>query len=284
MNNSSDDLHPQEYSHLRLKRPVLKYFGGGFRRARWTSSYFPQHQSYVEPCFGAGSILFNKQISKLETINDIDGRVVNFFQVLRQVPEDLIRLVWTTPWAEDEFRTSLRVAEDPLEDARRFFFSCWGSIKGGPNSGRSDFRWQKKLTRRSAAVRDVANLDYLNQAAFRLKNVQILSRDGLEILEKFVDQDCLIYFDPPYVHSLRTNRKGYRFEVSDHWHCSAAGILRRACGPAIVAGYPSPLYRKLFEEYGWRRIDRVSRVNSGGRKIDALWLSPTTQELLAQNG
>ena len=168
-----------------IKRPSLKLYGGGWNRAKWTVSHFPPHTNYVEPCFGAGSILMHKTPCKLETVNDIDGRITNFFMQLRERPFELVQQIELTPWSQDEFQQCREAAVNPLEDARRFFFICWASVKGGPNPGKSDFRWQKKQTRRSAAVKDIATLDHLHAAAARLKNVQILNREASTVIRKF---------------------------------------------------------------------------------------------------
>lgn len=267
-------------SEIGIRRPALRFYGGGWARAPWTVANFPAHTSYVEPCFGAGSILFHKPPSKLETVNDLDGRVVNFFKVCRHQPYNLIHEILYTPWAEDEYRACLEVADDPLEDARRFFFICWASVKGGPHPGPADFRWQKKITRRSAASSDIDGAaEQMEIVAGRLRRVQILNRDALDVIQDFLPHDCLIYFDPPYLRETRSNADGYRHEPTTGWHREAAVLLRQARGPVIVAGYPSPLYSELYEAYGWRRVERRQMTNSGGRRIEALWLSPGMEPL-----
>ena len=257
------------------KRPLLRYFGGGWNRAGWTVAHFPPHRVYCEPCFGSGAVLLHKEPCKLEIANDIDGRVMNFFQVLRTRPRDLVQQIELTPWHEGEYRQCLEVADDPLEEARRFFFSCWASVKGGPDAGRGDFRWQKKLTRRSAAVSDIAHLDHLNAAAFRLANVQFLNRDSLTLLDKMRGTGALIYFDPPYLQETRTRKSnGYRHEVTAEWHGDAAALLRQHDGPVVVSGYESGLYAAAYEGHGWQRVSREYPTNSGGRAVECLWLNP----------
>jgi len=81
------------------KRPALRYYGGKWKLAPWIISHFPEHQNYVEPCGGAASVLLQKPRSPLETYNDLDGNVVNFFRVLRDQPDELIRKIRLTPWA-----------------------------------------------------------------------------------------------------------------------------------------------------------------------------------------
>lgn len=49
----------------------------------------PDHETYLEPFFGSGAVLFTKSRSNLETVNDIDGEVVNLFQVIRADQKNL---------------------------------------------------------------------------------------------------------------------------------------------------------------------------------------------------
>jgi len=46
----------------------------------------------------------HKTPSKLETVNDIDGRITNFFMQLRERPFELVQQIELTPWSQDEFQ------------------------------------------------------------------------------------------------------------------------------------------------------------------------------------
>ena len=61
----------------------LHYPGGKRRIAPWIVEKMPDHHSYLEPFFGCGAVLFEKEPARIETINDIDEEVVNFFRVVR---------------------------------------------------------------------------------------------------------------------------------------------------------------------------------------------------------
>ena len=74
-------------------KPILKYPGSKWRIAQEIVNLFPQHRSYVEPFFGSGAVLFNKELSSIETINDIDNDIVNLFQIIRDEPEKLQKLL-----------------------------------------------------------------------------------------------------------------------------------------------------------------------------------------------
>jgi DNA adenine methylase len=62
--------------------------------------------------------------SLVETYNDIDGEVVNFFRVLRDQQEELIKAIGLTPFSREEFRIAAEESLDGISDlerARRFF-------------------------------------------------------------------------------------------------------------------------------------------------------------------
>ena len=106
-------------------QPILKYPGAKWRLAKWIIEQMPPYKVYLEPYFGSGAILFNKEPKGIETVNDIDGNVVNLFKVIREKPLELARLIELTPWARDEYLQSYEKTGDSLEDARRFLVRCW---------------------------------------------------------------------------------------------------------------------------------------------------------------
>lgn len=68
---------------------IVKYPGAKWSLADWVISHFPEHHSYMEPFFGSGAVLFTKSRSNIETVNDLDGDVVNLFDWIRKDPERL---------------------------------------------------------------------------------------------------------------------------------------------------------------------------------------------------
>ena len=80
-------------------RTVLKYPGSKWRIADWIIALMPPHKSYLEPFFGSGAVFFRKDPSRIETINDLDGEIVNLFRVIRERHGDTIRLkMWGIQW------------------------------------------------------------------------------------------------------------------------------------------------------------------------------------------
>ena len=266
------------------RRPALRYYGGKWKLAPWIISFFPEHQNYVEPCGGAASVLLQKPRSPLETYNDLDGNVVNFFRVLRDRPDELIRLIRLTPWARAEYELTWIPSEDSLENARRFFICVWMSISNMAFESHTGFRTSSYFGQCYNLpvhnFRGLIDSGILNEIAVRLCDVQIENRDYQYILERYDRFDALIYFDPPYVLTERVAIKCYAYEWTDAQHTAAARLLHAAQGFVIVSGYACPLYTELYEARGWERHDKEAQTNSGGKRIESVWLSPRTVEAL----
>lgn len=266
-------------------RPALRYYGGKWKLAPWIISHFPEHKNYVEPCGGAASVLLQKPRSPLETYNDIDGDVVNFFRVLRDQPDELIRRIRLTPWAREEYENARTASGDDIERARLFFVSGWMSISGAAFEKSTGWRstsfdgqsfsshlWQFEYCK-----------DVLQIIADRLIGIQIEHTEAAYVIERYGSTaDTLIYFDPPYVQVTRTAIDQYRFEVDSEFHVATAELLRRTPAYVIVSGYECDLYRDLYEAHGWQRYDVKSQGNTGSERVESLWLSPRTADALTK--
>lgn len=106
-------------------KAVLKYPGAKNRIADWICSYIPPHDVYLEPFAGSLAVLFNKPRCHIETVNDLDGEIVNFFRALRDYPEELKEKIDWTPFAREEYKVAFEPTEDAIERARRYCVRCW---------------------------------------------------------------------------------------------------------------------------------------------------------------
>jgi len=263
------------------KRPALRYYGGKWNLAPWIISHFPPHKNYVEPCGGAASVLLQKPRSPLETYNDLDGNVVNFFRVLRDKPDELIQKIRLTPWAREEYDFHRKKSEIDTEKARRFWVGCAMAISNMPFTA-SGMRVAKNADGMPGVPDCITYIDmsYMESIALRLRGVQIENKPYTEIIEMYDHAENLIFFDPPYVHSTRSAPNTYAFEWNDEQHKIAATYLRKCQSFVVVSGYACPLYADIYESHGWHRVDKESQTNSGGKRIESLWLSPRTWNAL----
>ena len=91
-------------------KTVLKYPGSKWNIAGQLVNMIPEHHSYVEPFFGSGAVLFNKNVSDIETVNDLDSDVTNLFRCIQKDSERLARLVMTTPFSREEYDKQFETA------------------------------------------------------------------------------------------------------------------------------------------------------------------------------
>lgn len=255
---------------MRVKRPALKFYGGKWQLAPWIISHFSPHTHYIEPCFGAGSVLLRKSRVEVETANDINGRLVNFFKVLRDQSDQLIKLIDLTPWAQDEYRLSQQQSSDSIEDARRFFYMSWMSINGAPHP--TGFRIMKKRGNRwSILTTDTINHS-LNEVAQRLRHVQVMNLGAIDFLNKFNnDPNSLVYFDPPYPQKSRTGKFYGDYDLFENLHVPSAEILQQSSAAVVVSGYQSEEYDSLY--HGWQRIDKTNYVQGNKKRVESIWVN-----------
>lgn len=271
-------------------RPALRYHGAKWVLSSWIVSCLPaDHDSYIEPFAGSAAVLLNKPRSNLEIYNDLDGDVVNFFQVLREREEELIRAIYWTPFAHAEQQLSLQPTDDPLEAARRFYVRSYLTISGPTAQWNSGWRRQKKMSRgrkgesrMKPAALSFMELEHLYQVAERMRGVIIEQADALDLIRRYDHDRAVFYVDPPYVYSTRTRWSGaaYKHEMTDDQHRQMAVVLHKCAGMVVLSGYDSELYRELFA--AWTRLDREFRTNgnTGRKATESLWLNPAARAAL----
>jgi len=262
-------------------RPVLRYHGGKFRIAPWIIERMPEHRIYVEPFGGAGSVLMRKPPSFGEILNDLDGDVVNVFQVLRDpaAAERLADLCRLTPFSRDEFRLSYEPTDDPVEQARRTVFRSFAAFGSSSRSNRrTGFRANAFRERHPEPMAWARWPEHIRRYVDRLRGVVIESRPGLEVIAQQDRPDALFYCDPPYPLSTRTSircdgdiGRAYSHEMTDEDHRELAGVLHAIKGMAMISGYRCELYD---EEYSsWERHDVPTQADGGVHRVDSLWLN-----------
>lgn len=266
-----------------MRKPVLRYHGGKWRLAPWIIQHFPDHGFYIEPFAGAASVLMRKPLSAVEVINDINGRVVSCFRVLRNraQAEIVMEMLRLTPCAEEEYRICRQRSDDPIEDARRLLVvgrQAHGSTgsSGGKKSG-----WRRASIRPCGPLRENDWGDVWQDVmiwADRLRDVYLENDLAVNVIERWDSPDALFYVDPPYPFSTRSARPdGYEFEMTDDDHRYLAEKLKKASGAVVLSGYPCDLYdQELYAD--WHRVERDSLADKGKKRTEVLWLNPAASE------
>lgn len=249
---------------------ALRYPGSKWSIAGEIVSHFADHYHYVEPYFGSGAVFFTKDPSPHELINDSNELVINFFRVLRNQTEELCWAVETTPWSREEYDQSDVVTGDPMEDARRFVVRIW---QAHASDLAKKTGWKNRGVRQRArgmSVRWQRVPEELTQLAWRLADAEIENRPALEVVKRFAADDCLIYADPPYLPSTRT-QKMYGQEMTEEEHVEMLDLLNAHPGPVVLSGYDNDLYNEKL--LSWEHVSlKPPKVEKAAVRVEKLWV------------
>jgi len=270
----------------RSKRIAFGWYGGKFSHLDWLLPLLPRCHHYCEPFAGSAAVLINREPSPVETYNDLDGEVCNFFRVLREKNEQLVHAIALTPFSREEFAIACEL--DPnltaLERARRFYVRArqvrtglaqtaslgrWANCKGTSRAGMSGVisRW-------------LGGVEALPEIGQRLLRVQIENRPALDVIRLYDSPDTLFYCDPPYIHETRGDSSAYGNEMTDDAHRELASVLNSVQGRVAISNYDCDLMTKLYPAKRWRKIvgpDKTIHSTKDTRR-EVLWTNYSSHQ------
>lgn len=270
------------------KRKLIPFgwYGGKFSHLDWLLPLLPACGHYCEPFAGSAAVLINREPSPVETYNDLDGEVCNFFRVLREQKEQLTEAIGLTPFSREEFALACEYdsQQSPLERARRFYVRA-RQVRTGLAQRASLGRWANcKLTSRAGmsgvVSRWLGAVEMLPEIADRLLRVQIENRPAIEAIELYDSPETLFYCDPPYVHETRGDSKAYGYELSDKDHEELAQVLNQSQSLVAISNYDCDLMNDLYPKSKWQKLVGPEKTNHAtkGKRIEVLWTNYDPQE------
>ncbi len=256
------------------------WYGGKYNHLDWLLPLLPKAHHYCEPFGGSAAVLLNREPSPVETYNDIDGELVNFFKVLRNHKEKLIEAIGLTPFSREEFYIAIVESTQPIseiERARRFFVRA-RQVRTGLAQTASLGRWANcKNTSRAGmsgvVSRWLGSVEGLPRIAERLLRVQIENRPALEVIRLYDSSKTMFYCDPPYPHQTRGDSKAYGFEMTDEEHTALAKVLNRVKGKVAISGYRCDLMDTLYKD--WQCVESPAKKCHSVKqlRVESLWVN-----------
>lgn len=262
------------------KSIAFGWYGGKYSHLDWLLPLLPEATHYCEPFGGSAAVLINRQPSPVETYNDLDGEVVNFFRVLREQKEALVEAIGLTPFSRAEFETAINDRGEDLSDlerARRFYIRA-RQVRTGLAQKASSGRWAHcLLTSRAgmagAVSRWLGAVEDLPLIAQRLLRVQIENAPAIEVINRYDSEETLFYCDPPYPHGSRGDSNAYAYEMTDEQHYELAETLRQVKGKVVLSGYKCELMEELYGD--WHRIEAPEKIAHSVKTLrrETVWLN-----------
>lgn len=236
----------------------IKWVGGKSRLRKYILPLIPEHNCYVDVFGGAGWVLFGKEPSQVEILNDIDQELINFFRVVKHQPEELIvSFEWElVSRAEFNRLAQLDLSElDEIQRAHRFFYiimAGWGgelnyprfatSISDGGHGNRL-FGAIKRLRKRIEPVHK------------RLQTVIIENLSWQACVDKYDRDKVVMYLDPPYP----SNGANYKHNMRS-WdeHEELAERLSKTTCKWMLSSYNNAKVKELYDRYHFIPIQSFS--------------------------
>lgn len=251
---------------------LFNYPGSKWNLAPWITSFFPEHHSYVEPFFGSGAVFFSKRKSNIETINDINGDVINFFEWCKKDPEKLARELYLTPYSRTIYEEAKQKSNNEDSFKRAVNFAVSTSMSHGfKTSEYSGFKIDIQGRERSYCVRNWCGLpDRIMSIVDRMREVQIECRPAVEILQTFNFPNVLLYLDPPYPTDTR-HPIMYECEMSTEDHEELLHLILKHKGPVIISSYKNPMYDAALS--GWHLETQPAYNRNHEKKEETLYMN-----------
>ena len=280
-------------------KPPANYFGGKAGPiGALIASLLPEHKIYVEPFGGMGGVLFHKKPSLVEVYNDADSRIVNLFRVLRCAKDakNLLAMIKLTPYSREcyiEAHEVLRHAgkEQSIRTAWATYLAI--SLATQPSMRLNGFRFGGPNFQSSVARMWKTRNTNLEQITERITDWVIENQEATKVMVRYNQPDCLIYCDPPYVHSTRNQIRvvkkvrDYHHEMDDVEHeifLMVASGLKAKC---LISGYNNELYSRMLK--GWSKLEvpvtsgiaaANCRDDDNGARMEVIWANfPLEQQL-----
>jgi len=294
---------------MNLLKSPFPYFGGKSKIADEIWRRFGIVKNYVEPFAGSMAVLLsrpNKTSDTLETVNDIDGYVVNFWRAIKNDPNGLSKIVdypvseidldIRHEWLVDPERKR-KMLEGLTTDAEYYDLKiagwwCWGICQwigsgwctGPANKQLPHLGNNGKGVHKKTLPLDEPCLKWFNFLSQRLRRVRICQGDWERVCSPSATYKLgltAVFLDPPYSGDRRSVYTEESFLVSkkvNEW-CVENG--NNSLFRIILSGYDGE--HNNLEKIGWKKHSWSAQGGYGNQSElkasenkgkETLWISP----------
>jgi DNA adenine methylase len=221
----------------------FRYPGGKFYARKLILEHVPEHQSYVEPFAGGGSIFFAKPKAENSWLNDVDEELVNTYMHIRDHVEELIAFLDGLPASKElhGYYKNEFSPENDLERAGRWYYLNRTSYSGIMNMQNCYWGYGDKYS-----MRPENWPRNLRRTSRKLQGVQISCRD-FEAVIKDAPDDSFLFIDPPYFNADQDKFYTHSFTKNDHLRLANLLKLHRSRIRFLITYDNSEAVRELYD-------------------------------------
>jgi DNA adenine methylase len=247
--------------HKNPRRAAFGWVGGKSKLADTIIAEFAPHKTYIEVFGGALNVLYRKQRSQIEIVNDFYEELINLHLTIKRRPQSLRAYLNTMLVSRDIFVGIRDGKLKPRNDIERAAFYFYRTVLSFGSLG-GTFAMPK--TRRK--VRNI----YGSFKPFhdRLKSVCIENMDFQKLIQNYDSEMSLFYLDPPYVGTenyYQGSRQG-GFTLKDHERLRDALICIK--GKFVLSYNKCEVVADLYKKFNIKELGVTYGINAG-RQLQA---------------
>ena len=180
----------------RKGQSLIGWFGGKFNLIPHILP-FPKHKTFIEVFGGSSVLLFNKEPTPVEIVNDINSRLINMWNAIKKDRRLFV------DYCVNEYGIDSRklfnyckesIADNEIEDAARFYYINHHSFSQ-MNESYHGFSFTGKDHWHTPYLNKLKEIDRFHD---RIKFVNFESQDFRRLLKRCDRKETLIFLDPPY--------------------------------------------------------------------------------------
>lgn len=257
-------------------KPFISYAGGKTKLLPQILKLLPQRiNHYFEPFVGGGSVFMafiNNNINcNGFTITDINQRLINCYQVIKNNVEDLINELH-----KDNYKNELpffiknkdRFNEDSpkssVEEAALFIYlnkCCFNGLYRENSSGKFNVAFG---TMKNSTIYDDTLLRNIS-SALQINNVDIHWADYSQILD-VVEEGDFVYMDPPYDNTF-TDYTQNKFDKSNQLQVKAFfDELTKKNVKCMLSNSSTDFINDLYKDYNIHKVYAKYSINRNGEE------------------
>ena len=232
----------------KLKAP-FGWVGGKTQLARDIIDLIPQdHKTYIEVFGGAGSVLYQKEPSKLEVFNDINSELINLHRAIRNNPQSLsiyLNDLLISREIFNDIKSKHLRGRNNIEKAAFYFYQLTQSFgsKGDNFAMAAKSRKPKNIYRNFKLISE------------RLKGVTIENMSFNKLVPLYDKDDAFFYVDPPYVSTESYYKNTGGFGIKEHEQL--AELLSKVKGRFLLSYNDSVVVRELYKGFNIRPTKEI---------------------------
>src|SRR5467141_4809092 len=259
--------------------PFVKWAGGKTSLLPHLFPHVPLRISnYFEPFLGGGALFFGmcwRMTSFNAHLSDTNSELVNAYNVIKESPEELIRLLSSIQREYDSegdksayfYRKRKWRPTDPLDSAARLIFlnkTCYNGLYRVNSKGEFNVpfgRYEKPRIINSESIRSASHALAVTKAELRTTGY----KDALASCRA----GDLVYLDPPYQPPSRTSSftdytpDGFSEKDQEELAEEFGKLVDRGC-TVLLSNSETELTRGLYREFETRRVTVNRPINSVG--------------------